>query len=233
MRRIVTSIAIGALLLSGCVTTTPVAVYKVGLVSVQKSNGGGRWLSFETNRNQYEDNQISTEWSVEADGFDLRLINKTAATISIDWNRLAYVDWIGASSGLLPAGLTFAERNQVIPAATVVKKQIFLSQMIPRTNIRFDQGLQIDPLLPSQIDPSGGRWKTTSYQAGDVILFGMYTMHASTTNTTDRFRLSRDVRFQPARDPVDNRWGGHNPTGHEASDQPIKPMAESRQAWEL
>ena len=79
----------------------------------------------------------------------------------------------------------------------------------------------------------GGSWQTTSYQAGDVILFGMYTMHASTTNLTDRFRLSCDVRFQPASDPVDNRWGGHNPTGHEATDQPIKPMAESRQAWEL
>lgn len=79
----------------------------------------------------------------------------------------------------------------------------------------------------------GGSWQTTSYQAGDVILFGMYTMHASTTNTTNRFRLSCDVRFQPASDPVDDRWGGHNPTGHEATDQPIKPMSESRQAWEL
>ena len=51
---------------------------------------------------------------------------------------------------------------------------------------------------------------------GDVILFGMHTMHASTTNLTSRFRLSCDVRFQPASEPADNRWvaGGPGHTVH-------------------
>ena len=60
----------------------------------------------------------------------------------------------------------------------------------------------------------GGQWHTTDFHAGDVIIFGMYTMHASTTNTTDQWRLSCDVRFQPAADPVDERWVGDNPIGH-------------------
>ncbi len=52
----------------------------------------------------------------------------------------------------------------------------------------------------------GGRWCTADFRAGDVMIFGMYTLHASTTNTTDRYRLSCDVRFQPASDPMDPRW---------------------------
>lgn len=71
-----------------------------------------------------------------------------------------------------------------------------------------------DPLMVTQ--KFGGRWAATAeFHAGDIMTFGMYTMHASTTNTTDHWRLSCDVRFQPASDPMDNRWKGDNPTGHE------------------
>ncbi|MEZ4620676.1 MAG: phytanoyl-CoA dioxygenase family protein [Caldilineaceae bacterium] len=66
------------------------------------------------------------------------------------------------------------------------------------------------------VEKFGGQWATTDYQAGDVILFGMHTMHASTTNLTNRFRLSCDVRFQPASEPADKRWIGDESTGHTA-----------------
>jgi len=76
----------------------------------------------------------------------------------------------------------------------------------------------------------GGQWCTTSFRAGDVITFGMYTMHASTTNATDRWRLSCDVRFQPTADPTDERWVGDQPGGHgkAADGKPTKPMTEAR-----
>lgn len=80
----------------------------------------------------------------------------------------------------------------------------------------------------------GGQWKTTTFVAGDVMIFGMHTMHGSTTNTTDRFRLSADVRFQPKSDPVDERWVGVEPKGHYAwhahPDRAVS-MAEAREAW--
>ena len=82
------------------------------------------------------------------------------------------------------------------------------------------------------VEKFGGVWQTTDFKAGDVILFGMYTMHASTTNVTNRFRLSCDVRFQPVSDPVDERWGGKDPIGYIA-DQPIQTMADSRAKWGL
>ena len=55
----------------------------------------------------------------------------------------------------------------------------------------------------------GGQWKTADFRAGDVLLFGMQTMHMSTTNTTDQVRISCDVRWQPAADPIDSRYVGN------------------------
>ena len=60
----------------------------------------------------------------------------------------------------------------------------------------------------------GGRWLTAEYAAGDVLIFGMYTMHASLDNQSDRFRISSDSRYQLASEPVDERWVGENPPGH-------------------
>ena len=61
----------------------------------------------------------------------------------------------------------------------------------------------------------GGRWLTTDFAAGDLLLFGMYLVHASLDNTSpDRVRLSTDTRYQRASDPVDERWVGEEPAGH-------------------
>jgi len=84
---------------------------------------------------------------------------------------------------------------------------------------------------PMQIvERFGGQWQGADYAAGDVIIFGMHTMHASTTNLTTRFRLSCDVRFQPSGDPVDERWkrGGSGHYGKMKSD-----MESARAQWGL
>jgi hypothetical protein len=39
----------------------------------------------------------------------------------------------------------------------------------------------------------------------------MFTMHGSLTNTSNRYRLSCDTRYQRADEPVDERWVGENP----------------------
>jgi hypothetical protein len=79
----------------------------------------------------------------------------------------------------------------------------------------------------------GGYWQTSDVRAGDVITFGMHLLHASTTNTTDRWRLSCDVRFQPKADPVDPRWIGKNPPGHTRRVKATKTMAQAKEEWGL
>ena len=58
------------------------------------------------------------------------------------------------------------------------------------------------------------RWQTSCFEMGDVVIFDLHTFHCSTANSTDRLRLSADVRFQPASQPMDERWSGANPKGH-------------------
>jgi hypothetical protein len=60
----------------------------------------------------------------------------------------------------------------------------------------------------------GGRWLTTDFHAGDVLLFSLYMMHASMDNHTRSFRVSTDSRYQLASEPVDERWVGKNPLAH-------------------
>ena len=47
-------------------------------------------------------------------------------------------------------------------------------------------------------------------RAGDVVIFGMHTLHMSTANIAPggRIRLSVDVRWQPAGDVIDDRYMG-------------------------
>lgn len=89
-----------------------------------------------------------------------------------------------------------------------------------------------DPL--EVVDKYGGRWATTNFHAGDVIIFGMFTMHASLRNTTNRFRLSSDTRYQLASEPVDERWIGPEPIAHSApAPAGVKhtSMEEARAKW--
>jgi Phytanoyl-CoA dioxygenase (PhyH). len=69
-----------------------------------------------------------------------------------------------------------------------------------------------DPLLITE--KFGGKWATTQYRAGDVLIFGMFLMHCSLANTTNQYRLSVDTRYQSSLEKVDERWGGKKPRGH-------------------
>jgi hypothetical protein len=80
----------------------------------------------------------------------------------------------------------------------------------------------------------GGRWATADFQAGDAIIFGMYTMHMSLTNQTGQYRTSCDTRYQLASEPVDQRFMGSNPTppSYDGVERTIT-MEELRKQWRL
>ena len=89
-----------------------------------------------------------------------------------------------------------------------------------------------DPL--EMVEKFGGQWQTTEFKMGDAIIFGMFTMHGSITNTSNRYRISCDTRYQRADDPVDERWIGENPIAHYAWTQgETVPMEEARKKWNV
>eukprot|EP00434_Breviolum_minutum_P007908 symbB.v1.2.006975.t1/scaffold424.1/size207036/3 len=50
---------------------------------------------------------------------------------------------------------------------------------------------------PDEVLAFGGRFETAAFAQGDVVLFTMHTVHGSTSNCTDRWRLSLDFRVTP------------------------------------
>jgi ectoine hydroxylase-related dioxygenase (phytanoyl-CoA dioxygenase family) len=87
-----------------------------------------------------------------------------------------------------------------------------------------------DPI--EMVEKFGGRWLTTEFEPGDAIFFGMFTLHGSLNNSTNRYRLSCDTRYQLASEPADERWVGENPKGHYAWNKAAAvPMTVAREKW--
>ena len=61
----------------------------------------------------------------------------------------------------------------------------------------------------------GARLLTADFRAGDLALFGMYTLHGSLDHhdASGRVRVSCDVRWQAETMPLDPRYFGANPGG--------------------
>ncbi len=86
------------------------------------------------------------------------------------------------------------------------------------------------------LELGAGQWRTADFEAGDVIVFGLHTMHAATTNLEGESRVSCDVRFQPSSEPADERWVGADPIGHTTfgrKTQASTTVAALRRQWGL
>ena len=78
------------------------------------------------------------------------------------------------------------------------------------------------------------KWVSTPFQAGDVVIFGMYFMHASLENRSNRFRLSSDTRYQLATEAVDERHMGEDPDVIPRADPTDRTSIEElRKTWGL
>lgn len=65
--------------------------------------------------------------------------------------------------------------------------------------------------LPRLAEEYGSRWLVADYRAGDMVVHSAYTVHAALDNVDpDGFvRLSTDIRYQRADQPIDLRWQNH------------------------
>ena len=56
------------------------------------------------------------------------------------------------------------------------------------------------------VEKFGFTLATAHFQPGDVIIFGLYMMHSSAPNLSDRYRISIDTRYQLAHEEQDDRF---------------------------
>ena len=95
----------------------------------------------------------------------------------------------------------------------------------PELRERFEgHDVDRDPSRPGHLhehpedlaEAHGSRLLTTAFRPGDCMVFGMFTAHAAFDNGSrgGRVRVSCDTRFQPASEPMDERFAGPNPPAH-------------------
>ncbi len=60
--------------------------------------------------------------------------------------------------------------------------------------------------LPALARRTNSRWLLADYEAGDMMVHSPYMIHAATTNLRQTMRLSTDIRYQPVRERIDERW---------------------------
>ena len=78
-----------------------------------------------------------------------------------------------------------------------------------------DQKASIDEDPVSFANKRNAKLLTTNFKPGDVLIFGMHTLHGAFENhaTDDRIRLTCDIRYQPISEPRDPRYFGISPEG--------------------
>ena len=105
------------------------------------------------------------------------------------------------------------------PLVVVEGSQAFTDLIEPAAAVDYDS--KASPTVSVLDDPislalrRGTKLRPIDFETGDMAVFGMTTLHGTLDNHSSigRMRLSCDIRFQPAADPVDPRYAGPNPTG--------------------
>ncbi len=196
---------------------------------------------------------LATVESVEIMGFFERFLEAPALTFDYKWLRLigqgdfsgAHYDmpYMGRGTQCLytcwtPLGdvsydmgpLAILEGSHNAPNLERVR-QTYGKMDVDRDHVT--GSFSDDPL--EIVEKYGGRWLTSEFEMGDVLIFEMFTMHGSLTNTSNRFRITADTRYQRANEPADERWMGADPIAHYAWMEEGKTvtMEEARKAWEV
>ena len=85
------------------------------------------------------------------------------------------------------------------------------------------------------VEDFGFTLATAHFQLGDVIIFGMYIMHSTAPNLTDRYCISIDTRYQLADEAKGERFffgpDGTCPGNFYNRDATYTPIAELRNQW--
>ena len=86
------------------------------------------------------------------------------------------------------------------------------------------------------VEDFGFKLATTHFHPGDVVVFGMFMMHSSAPNLSDRYRISIDTRYQPADEARDERFFGENGQwlgNFHNKGASYRPMADLRAKWHI
>ena len=105
------------------------------------------------------------------------------------------------------------------PLMVLESSQAFEDLLEPIRRIDYDSSeapqVQVTSDTVDFVRQRDTRLLTSEFAAGDLVVFSMTLMHGTLDNHSPRgrIRLSCDVRWQPASDPIDDRYFGPSPAG--------------------
>lgn len=123
-------------------------------------------------------------------------------------NRI-YTSWLPMQDiDYAMGGLAVMEKSHSLPGFSRLRETYAQHDFMSLPGVVSNGGnFSPDPEEVLAFDPDA-RFLTSEFQAGDALIFTMYTIHGSVRNTSDRVRLSADVRWQPTKDKMDPRYKG-------------------------
>lgn len=83
----------------------------------------------------YNDSLFYLAWKVDVTRFSLLLKNKTSATMSIDWNKVTFVDCYNEVHRVVPSGTKYISHDSYIPPATLPQGTTLSCDIVPTNNI--------------------------------------------------------------------------------------------------
>jgi ectoine hydroxylase-related dioxygenase (phytanoyl-CoA dioxygenase family) len=161
----------------------------------------------------------------------VRSVRVGAATgVHFDWVYMGrgtpnlYTSWIPIGDVPVSDGpLMILERSHNLPELRTTYGQVDADRdrVFSNSKHRYAGGM-LTKDAPALQTRFGLRWLTTDFQAGDLLVFGMFMLHCSLDNKSpeNRIRLSVDARYQRASEPVDERWIGDDYFG-DGMDDPV------------
>ena len=116
--------------------------------------------------------------------------------IPVEMGGLIYLEGSDAVGRQMEA--EFRVKNANLPA----------EERISAFNRNMRENGWISTNLVEMADRFKSRWLVADYEAGDMVIHSPYMIHAATLNhdPLNRSRLSTDIRYQRAGDPIDPRW---------------------------
>lgn len=88
----------------------------------------------EVTRSQFEDNNIQIIWKCNGQRFYFVLLNKTEERMTVDWDKIVYIDTEGMTGNVIHNGINYNRRNEGQLKSILPKSSKISDFLVPSEN---------------------------------------------------------------------------------------------------
>jgi len=118
--------------------------YNFDLTKVEKNGEVEKLDSVYSSSCIYEDTLIKIKWIISHNKLNFNLVNRSSSTLSINWDKIIFVDSKGTSHRVIHSGIKFNEKEKPQVPSNIIRKSTTNDILIPSDNIAFIPGFSSD-----------------------------------------------------------------------------------------